>query len=341
MKKTDIFDSIIEKAKEVRATIVLPEGGDARVVEAAKIASSIDLCKLIVLGDKHVLREKFNKKELKNITVIDPSSEAKKREMYADTLYQLRKHKGMTREMTMEALKNNLTFAMMMVKSEDADGVVAGAVSTTAEVLRNAFQIIKTKSDCQKVSSIFLMEAPHNSGLGENGFLVFGDCAVNENPTDEELAEIAILSAKTAKSLIDIHPRVALLNYTTKAPENSSSELVQKVKRAYNIVRRREPSLAVDGEMQVDAALNQQVCKQKYGKSVIDGHANVLIFPDLASGNIGYKLVQRIAKVRAVGPILQGLNKPVNDLSRGTTVEEIVLNIAITVLQTKDTIKGS
>ncbi len=341
MKKVDVFENIMDRAKNSNARIVLPEGYDSRVVEAVKIASLKNLCKLIILGDKNNLLSQFSKKELKNITIIDPASEAKKREMYADSLYEIRKHKGMTKELALEALKNNLTFAMMMLKSYDADGIVAGAVATTAEVLRNAFQIIKTRSECSKVSSVFLMEMPAGSTLGENGLMVFGDCAVNENPTDEELADIAILSAKTAKNIANIKPKVALLNYTTKADENSPVEVVQKIKRAYKIVRRKDSSLLIDGEMQVDAALNQMVCRQKYGKSVIDGNANVLIFPDLVSGNIGYKLVQRIAGVRAVGPILQGLNKPVNDLSRGTNAEEIVLNIAITVLQTKDTIKGS
>lgn len=340
MKKTaDVFAPIIERAKESNARIVLPEGFDNRIVKAAELASLQNLCKIIVLGDKVTLETQLNKKALKNITIIDPISETKKREMYANTLYELRKHKGMTVEKALEALKNPITFAMMMLKSDDADGVVAGAVATTAEVLRNAFQIIKTKPGCSKVSSSFIMEMP-NDNLGENGFMVFGDCAVNENPTDEELADIAIETAATAKSIANINPRVALLNYTTKADENSEVEVVQKIKRAFRIVRRKNPSLAIDGEMQVDAALNPAVCQQKYGKSVIEGKANVLIFPDLVSGNIGYKLVQRIAGVRAIGPILQGLNKPVNDLSRGTTAEEIVLNIAITVLQSKDTIKG-
>lgn len=337
--KPDVFAALKEKAVGSNARIVLPEGFDDRVVSAAEMASLQDLCKIIILGDKVTIATKLGKKALKNITIIDPISETKKREMYANSLYELRKHKGMTVEKALEALKNPITFAMMMLKSDDADGVVAGAVATTAEVLRNAFQIIKTKPECSKVSSAFLMEMPNDS-LGENGFMVFGDCAVNENPTDEELADIAIFSAKTAKAIAGINPKVALLNYTTKADENSEVEVVQKIKRAFKIARRKDPSLAIDGEMQVDAALNEAVCKQKYGKSVIEGKANVLIFPDLVSGNIGYKLVQRIAGVRAVGPILQGLNKPVNDLSRGTTAEEIVLNIAITVLQTKDTVKG-
>ncbi len=338
--KKDVFAPILERAASSTARIVLPEGTDERVIKAAEIASLQNLCRVILLGDKITLATRLSKKALKNITIIDPIMEGKKREMYANTLYELRKHKGMTVEKALEALKNNITFAMMMLKSDDADGIVAGAITETADVLRSAFQIIKTKPECSKVSSAMLMEMPANSVHGQNGLMVFADCAVNENPTDEELADIAILSANTAKTICNIDPVVALLNYTTKADEDTDNEVVQKIKRAYKIVRRKSPMLAIDGEMQVDAALSPEVCVRKCGKSIVAGKANVLIFPDIVSGNIGYKLVQRIAGVRAIGPILQGLNKPVNDLSRGTTAEEIVLNIAITVLQSKETVKG-
>ncbi len=338
--KKDVFAPIIERAVGSNARIVLPEGSDARVIEAAQQASLLNLCKLIILGDKLTLVSKFSKKALKNITIIDPSTEARKREMYANTLYELRKNKGLTLEGAMEALNNNITFAMMMLKSDDADGVVAGAITSTADVLKPAFQIIKTRPECSRVSSSFIMEMPSNSNLGENGLMVFADPAVIENPTDEELADIAIFSSLTAKTICNIKPNVAMLCYTTKASEDNDSEVVQKVKRAYKIARRKNPSLCVDGEMQVDAALSPEVCRLKCTNCLVDGKANVLVFPNLESANIGYKLVQRIAGVRAIGPILQGLNKPVNDLSRGTTAEEIVLNIAITVLQTKDTVKG-
>ena len=339
-KKKDVFAPIIEEAIGSNARIVLPEGSDERIVEAARLASLQDLCKIIILGDHITLATKFNKKELKNITIIDPLTDGKKREMYAHTLYELRKHKGMTIEQALEQLKNPITFAMMMLKSDDADGVVAGAITSTANVLKPAFQIIKTRPDCTRVSSAMLMEMPENSTLGENGFLVFGDCAVIENPTDEELADVAILTSETAKTLTGMNPRVALLSYTTKASEDMDSEVVQKVKRAYKIARRKNSALCIDGDMQADAALNPDVCRLKCGNSVLEGNANVLIFPNLESANIGYKIVARIAGVRAVGPILQGLNKPVNDLSRGTTAQEIVLNIAITVLQSRNTIKG-
>ena len=340
-KEFGIFSDILERAIGSNKTIVLPEGEDHRVIEAAEKAACMDLCNIVVLGDKITLASMFSRKALRNITIIDPESEGKKREMYAHTLYELRKHKGMTEELALETLKDNLIFALMMLKSEDADGVVAGAIHTTADVLRPAFQIIKTRPGISKVSSAMLMEMPKHSKLGENGFMVFADPAVIEDPTDEELADIALLSCNTAKTLCNIRPKVALLSYTTKANENVESEDIQKVKRALKIVRRKNPSLNIDGEMQVDAALDPEVCKIKCANCLLDGNANVLIFPNLMSANIGYKLVQRIAGVKAVGPIIQGLNKPVNDLSRGTTSDEIVLNIAITVLQTKDTIKGS
>lgn len=339
-KNYDVFDSILDSAMGSTARIVLPEGHDQRVIEAAEKAASMGLCKIILLGDKITLATRFSKKALKNITIIDPKSQGKRREMYANSLYQLRKDKGMTVDVAMEKLKDNLTYAMMMLKSEDAEGVVAGAVRESADVLRAAFQIIKPRANISKVSSAMIMEMPQTSSLGNNGMMVFADCAVNENPTDEELADIASLSAETAKGICNIKPIVALLNYTTHADENVDIERVQKVKRAVKILRRKNPSLICDGELQVDAALNPEVAERKCRDSVVEGKANVLIFPDIASGNIGYKLVQRIAGVRAIGPILQGLNKPVNDLSRGCTADEIVLNIAITILQSRTMVKG-
>ena len=339
-RKQDAFASIIEKASHSNARIILPEGHDPRVVQAAEWVASNDMCKIILLGDKISLAEKFSKKALKNITIIDPKSVAKKRELYANQLYEFRKHKGMTPEKAMEALKDNVTYAMMMLKSDDADGIVAGAVRETADILLPAFQIIGTKPGISKVSSSMIMETRSDVPMGENGMMVFADCAVNIEPTDEELADIAILSAHTAKTICGIKPNVALLSYTTKAPENIDKEKVQRIKNAYRIARRKNPTLRIDGELQGDAALSEVVCSSKCRGSVVEGKANVLVFPDIYSGNIGYKLVQRISGVRAIGPILQGLNKPVNDLSRGTTAEEIILNIAITAIQSKDTVKG-
>ncbi|MBQ8468874.1 MAG: phosphate acetyltransferase [Clostridia bacterium] len=340
-RKYDPFASIIERAKGSTAKIVLPEGHDPRILEAANWAAENNLCKIILLGDKNLLASKIRRKAQKNITIIDPKSSGKTREMYAYSLFQLRKDKGMTEEKAMEALKDNLTFAMMMLKSEDADGIVAGAVRETADVLRGAFSIIKARPKISKVSSVMLIEVPEGNKIGENGILVFGDCAVNINPTDEELADTAILSAETAKTICNMRPNVALLGFTTKSHEDVDDEQTQKIKRAYKIVRRKDPMLRIDGELQGDAALSPLVAASKCRDSDVEGKANVLIFPDIMSGNIGYKLAQRVANTRAIGPILQGLNKPVNDLSRGTTAEEIIYNIAITVLQSKNTIKGS
>jgi len=220
-----------------------------------------------------------------------------------------------------------------MLRSGDADGVVSGAINHTAAVLRSAFQIVKTKLGVKKVSSVFIMESPDAEKYGENGFMVFADCGVNPNPTDEDLAEITILASETAKQICGIDPKVAMLTYSSKSGDEMTDENVCKVKRAYQMVKERAPELVVDGELQADAAIVESVAKQKAPGSVVGGKANVLIFPDLNAGNIAYKLVQRLAGVKAVGPILQGLNQPVNDLSRGTTADEIVLCMAVTILQ--------
>ena len=334
------FDAIIEKAKSSGKRIVLPEGFDDRVIEAAKKASLLDLCKVVILGDEELLVEKFTKAELKNIELINPLKDHKKREMYANTYYELRKNKGMTEEKALEEMKDNMKFACMMLHADDADGIVAGAVYHSADVMRPALQIIKSRPGVSKVSSSFIMEMPKDSGFGENGFMVFSDCAVVINPTDEDLADIAILAADLAKNICGMKPRVGLLSYSTKGADDIADEDVQKIKRAYKIIRRKDSSLIVDGELQADAAIVPSVANQKAKGSSVEGRANVLVFPNINAGNIGYKLVQRIAGVKAVGPILQGLKKPVNDLSRGTNADEIVLNMAITILQSNSVVKG-
>ena len=339
-EKQDALNIIIEKAVGSGKKIVLPEGDDQRVIDAAIKASMLDICKVVIIGNKIVLKDKIPKKALRNIEIIDIQSESKRREMYAKSLYELRKEKGMTEEKANELLKDPVYFATMMLKCDDVDGVVAGAVYESADVMRPAFQIIKNKPGISKVSSCFIMEMPQNCGLGENGMMLFADCGVNQNPTDEELAEIAVETAKTAETICGIKPRVAMLSYSTKADADIDNEDIQKVKRAYKIVRRKDSSLMVDGELQVDAALVPEITKIKCRSSTLEGKANVLIFPNLDSGNIGYKLVQRIANVRAIGPVLQGLKKPVNDLSRGCNSEEIVIAMAITALQSKMSIKG-
>ena len=339
-EKPNVFNFFIEKAKNSNKTIILPEGDDDRVIEAAKKASLLNLCKIIILGNDLMLTEKFTKNELKNIEVLDPIKNTKKREMYANTYYELRKHKGMTPEKAMEEMKDNMKFACLMLYSGDADGVVAGAVYKSADVMKPALQVIKNRADVSKVCSCFIMEVKKELGFGENGFMIFADCGLIVNPTDSELADITILSAEFAKNICDMKPRVAMLSYTSKSPEDFEDETVQKVKRAYRLVRRRDSSLICDGELQLDAAIVPAVQKQKAKDSVVEGKANVLVFPDLNAGNIGYKMAQRFSGGKAIGPIMMGLKKPVNDLSRGATADEIVDNIAITILQSNYVIKG-
>lgn len=330
---SNVFDKLIEKAKHTGKRIVLTETEDERVLNAAEKSASMDLCKVVLLGKESELAERFSAEALKNIVFIDTTEENDKQKEYANLLYELRKAKGMTEEKANELVKKDkLVYAMLMLKSEDADGVVSGAITHTADVLRPAFQIVKMKSGVSKVSSVFIMESP-NEKYGENGFMIFADCGVNPNPTDEDLAEIAMLSSETAKTICGMDPKVAMLTYSTKSGDEMQDENVCKVKRALEILKTKAPEMKVDGELQADAALVESVAKLKAPGSTVAGHANTLIFPDLNAGNISYKLVQRLAGVQAVGPILQGLNKPVNDLSRGTTADEIVLCMAITTLQ--------
>ena len=330
---SNVFDKLIEKAKHTEKRIVLTETEDERVLSAAEKAASMDLCKVVLLGKESELASKFSAEALANIIFVDTTEENDKQKEYANLLYELRKAKGMTEERAIEQVKNDkLVYAMLMLKTEDADGVVSGAITHTADVLRPAFQIVKMKPGVSKVSSVFIMESP-NENYGENGFMIFADCGVNPNPTDEDLAEIAILSSETAKTICGMDPKVAMLTYSTKSGDEMTDENVCKVKRAVEILKTKAPELKVDGELQADAAIVPSVAKLKAPNSSVAGHANTLIFPDLNAGNIGYKLVQRLAGVQAVGPILQGLNKPVNDLSRGTSADEIVLCMAITALQ--------
>ncbi len=330
---SNVFDSLIEKAKGTGKRIVLTESEDERILTAAGMAAEMDLCTVVLLGNKAELESRYSEKMLKNIVFIDVNEENEKTNEYANTLYELRKAKGMTEEQAKAQVKDKLVYAMLMLRSGDADGVVSGAINHTADVLRPAFQIVKVKPGAKKVSSVFIFESPNPEKFGENGFMVFADCGVNPNPTDEDLAEIAILSSETAKKICGMTPRVAMLSYSTKSGDEMTDENVCKVKRAYQMVKERAPELIVDGELQSDAALVKSVADLKAPGSPVEGRANVLIFPDLNAGNIAYKLVQRLANVKAVGPVLQGLNQPVNDLSRGTSAEEIVLNMAITILQ--------
>ena len=330
---SNVFDKLIASAVGSNTKIILTESEDARVLEAAEKAASTNLCKVVLMANKTETEGKFSNEALKNIIFVDVNEENENTQKYANLLFELRKAKGMTEEAAKQQVKNKLVYANLMLVSGVADGIVSGAITHTADVLRPAFQITKMKAGISKVSSVFIMEAPE--GYGENGFLIFGDCGVNPNPTAEDLAEIAILSSETAKAICGMNPRVALLSYSTKSGDEMTDENVVKVKKAYEILKEKAPELEVDGELQADAALVSSVAKLKAPDSNVAGKANVLIFPDLNAGNIAYKLVQRLAGVSAVGPILQGLKRPVNDLSRGTSADEIVLAMAITVLQAK------
>jgi phosphate acetyltransferase len=266
---------------------------------------------------------------LEGIEVIDPEESADFNS-FSEKFYEMRKEKGVTMEKAVQTMKDTLFFAAMMVKLNMADGMVAGAINTTGNTLRPGLQIIKMAKGISVVSSCFIMEVP-NKKYGDNGVLIFADCAVNPDPDSEQLAAIAVSSAATGKALCGIEPRVAMLSFSTKG--SAKHELVDKVAKAYETVKTLAPELNVDGELQADAALVEEVGQLKSPGSPVAGKANVLIFPDLQSGNIGYKLVQRLAGAEAIGPICQGFAKPVNDLSRGCSVEDIVSVVAITAVQ--------
>ena len=327
----NLVETIRAKARSKGATIVLPEGTEERTVQAAGILTREKIAKVILLGPKEEVEAVAQKTgtDLREVQIINPL-QSEKFEQYAETLYELRKHKGLSLEEAKELTKNPLYFGTLMVKNDDADGMVAGAQNTTGDVLRPALQIIKTEKGITSVSGAFIMIVP-DCEYGENGVMVFADCAVNPNPTAEQLAENAYLSSKTARAIVGMEPKIGMLSFSTKG--SAKHELVDKVVKAVGIAKERYPELQIDGELQADAALVPKVGKSKAPNSEIAGKVNVLIFPDLQAGNIGYKLVQRLAKAEALGPILQGMAKPVNDLSRGCSVDDIVNTVAMTVLQ--------
>ena len=326
-----VLDSIKEKAKADVKHILLPEGSEERTVQAARIITDEKIAKVTLLGDEDEIKkvaEKFNVC-LCGIDIINPLTDPDF-EHYANGFYELRKAKGMTPEKARETIKNTLFYACMMIKEGKADGMVSGAINTTGNTLRPGLQIIKMAKGINTISSCFIMEIP-NKEYGDNGLMLFGDCAININPNPDELASIAIATANTAKTLLGMDPKVAMLSFSTKG--SAKHENVDKVTAALAKVKELAPDLDVDGELQADAAMVPKVAALKAPGSKVAGHANVLIFPDLQAGNIGYKLVQRLAGAEAVGPVSQGFAKPINDLSRGCSIADIVSVVAITAVQ--------
>ena len=325
------IENIKEKAKQQIKTIVLPEGNDIRTLKAAATVLAEKYANLIILGDKDKILDEANKNNLdiSKAEIINPS-ESEKYETYVQSFYELRKAKGMTIEKARETLKDETYFGMMMVKNGDADGLVSGACHSTSDTLRPALQILKTAPGTKLVSAFFVMVVP-DCEYGENGTFIFSDSGLNEYPDADALSEIAISSANSFKQLVGAEPKVAMLSYSTYG--SAHSPLTDKVVEATKLLKEKAPDLICDGELQLDAAIIPEIAASKARGSPVKGMANTLIFPDLDAGNIGYKLVQRLAKAEAYGPLCQGIAKPVNDLSRGCSAEDIAGVVAITAVQ--------
>lgn len=319
-----------EMAKSNLKTIVLPEGEEERNLTAAAEIHKEKIANIILIGDEKTIADKAAELniDINGIRIENPLTSSLT-QRYAEAFYELRKSKGVTMEQAVDTVKDPMYFGTMMVKLDDAEGMVSGAIHTTGDLLRPGLQIIKTAPGVSVVSSFFVMLT--NSQYGEDGLLLFADCAVNPMPDEDQLASIAISTAETAKNLIKMDPKVAMLSFSTMG--SAKADVVTKVQNAVKIAKEKRPDLAIEGELQADAALVEKVAKQKAPGSAVAGHANVLIFPDLQSGNIGYKLVQRFANAEAIGPVCQGFAKPINDLSRGCSAEDIVNVVAITAVQ--------
>ena len=326
-----LMNKILEVAKADKKRIVLPEGNEERTIVATEEIYKQGYAHPILVGNREEILNKATalNADLTGVEIIDPET-SENLSKYIEAFYELRKNKGMTMSKAEKIVRDPLYFGTMMVKLGDADGMVSGAVHTTGDLLRPGLQIIKTAPGVSVVSSFFIMMVP-DSVYGEEGMLLFSDCAVNPNPNEDQLAAIAIATAETAKNLCKVEPRVAMLSFSTMG--SADHELVSKVRTATEKAKELRPDLLIDGEMQLDAAIVESVASQKAPNSKVAGKANVLVFPDLQAGNIGYKLVQRFAKAEAIGPICQGFAKPINDLSRGCRSEDIVKVVAITAVQ--------
>jgi phosphate acetyltransferase len=328
----ELLDNIKQKARKYNKRIVLPEGYEERTIKAADIAIAENLAQIILIGDPDSIKAdalKYGLKNLEKATIINPRANPKK-DHYVKMMVEIRKAKGMTTEEASKLIEDPLYLGVLMIKNGDADGEVSGADHATGDVLRPAFHYVKTAPGISVVSGAFIMILQDKS-FGDNGVLIFADGAVHPNPTDKELAEIAVASAHTAKVIAGMEPRVAILSFSTKG--SAKHELVDKVISATKIAQQMAPEFMIDGELQGDAALVESIGQKKAPGSKIAGRANVLVFPDLNCGNIAYKLVQRLAHAEAIGPILQGMAAPINDLSRGCSVSDIVSMIAITANQ--------
>ncbi len=327
----NFLENVIARAKSDKKTIVLAEGNDIRTIRAAASALAQGIAHIIILGDIDEICKMANEENLNisDATLINPEKDERFND-FANKFYEMRKAKGMTPEKAVETMKNTLYFGCMMVKLDYADGMVAGACNASANVLRAALQIVRTAPGTKLVSTFFIECVP-NCEFGEDGVFLFADCALNENPDAEALSEIAVSSAKSFKALLGKEPCVAMTSYSTYG--SAKSEMVDKVTLATKLAKEKAPELNIDGELQADASIVPSVGASKAPGSPVAGKANVLIFPDINVGNIAYKLVERLAKAEAYGPVTQGIAKPVNDLSRGCKAEDIVGVIAITCVQ--------
>jgi len=328
----NLLEEIRQKAKAINQRIVLPEGTEERTIQAADQVLGDGLARIILLGaPEEIMKEakKFNLKHIEKATLVDPNKH-EKMDQYINLMVELRKHKGLTVDEASKLIRDPLYLGTLMIKNGDADGEVAGAMNATGDVLRPAFQYVKTLPGITVVSGAFIMILKEKE-FGNGGIIIFADCAVHPDPTESELAEIAVATAKTTKAIAGFEPRIAMLSFSTKG--SAKHEMVDKVVNATRIAREMAPELKIDGELQADAAIIESIGRKKAPGSEIAGNANVLIFPSLDTGNIAYKLVQRMAHAEAIGPVLQGMAAPINDLSRGCSVSDIVNLIAITANQ--------